>query len=239
MPDIDIIDGLKILSLMQVLQNDRTLIKLRIPARDFNHLTIVTAVAPIGREAFFQIDYPRGFKEATYGIEEWRLKFEFTGSDNLPYAFATVGGERVGKEVWVKLPDHIERQQKRDDFRLRLPYGTKIYLSAAEAPWKLRIENLSRGGVLGVENITAKSDALFQEGDTVADIQIHFPKARENKMISIKQATIRRVDKDAGQKRRFYAFQFTEVDRSAETLLVRYIYDLQREFLRRRLPMDA
>lgn len=150
-----------------------------------------------------------------------------------------MGGERAGKDIWVKFPEYIERKQKRDDFRLRLPYGTNIYLTASEAKWKLRVENLSRGGILAVETISAKSDVLFQEGDAVEELRIRFPRAREHKTILVNKAVVKRVTRDAGKKRRFYAFQFIELERPSETILVQHIYDLQREFLRRRLPIDA
>jgi len=239
MADIDKIDGPGVLTIIEALQTDQTLIKLRVPAKDFNHLTIITGIKQSSQESYFKIDYPHGFKEAVQEIDEWRLKFEFTGPDRLPYAFSTWGGERTGKDIWVKFPEWVERQQKRDDFRLSLPYGTNIYLSATDAQWKLRIENLSRGGILAVEKISARSEALFETGDSVEALRIRFPRAREHKTLIVNKAIVKRVTKDAGQKRRFYAFQFVEIERHVESILVRRIYDLQREFLRRRLPIDA
>jgi len=239
MADIDKIDGPGIHTIIEALQSDQTLVKLRIPAKDFNHLTIITDLRLSDQEAYFQIDYPHGFKEAVQGLDEWRLKFEFTGPDKLPYAFSTLGGERTGKEIWVRFPEYIERKQKREDFRLRLPYGTNIYLTASEAKWKLRVENLSRGGILAVETISAKSDVLFTEGDLVEELRIRFPRAREHKTIIVNKAIVKRVTRDTGKKRRFYAFQFIDLERPSESILIHHIYDLQREFLRRRLPIDA
>ena len=239
MVDIDTIDGSGVYTIIEALQLDQTLIKMQIPARDFHHLTIITKTKQSGQEYYFKIDYPHGFREAVQGLDEWRFRFEFTGPDNLPYAFRTFGGERDNKDIWVPFPDFIERQQKREDFRVSLPYGINIYLTAAEAPWRIRVENLSRGGALGVEKITAKSSPLFDKGESIENFQIRFPRARKNKTITIHQAIVKRVDNDTGKKRRFYAFQFTEIDKQAESLLVQRIYDLQREFLRRRLPIDA
>ena len=239
MVDKDTIDGPAVHTIIEALQLDQTMIKMQIPARDFHHLTIITNTKQSGQDLYFQIDYPLGFIEAVRGLGEWRFRFEFTGPDQLPYAFKTHGGERENKNIWVRFPEVIERQQKREDFRVSLPYGINIYLTAAEAPWKIRVENLSRGGALGVEKITAKNDPLLQAGESIEDFQIRFPRARENKTITVQKAVVKRVDDDTSRKRRFYAFQFTELDKQAETLLVQRIYDLQREFLRRRLPIDA
>jgi c-di-GMP-binding flagellar brake protein YcgR len=239
MVDIDTIDGPAVQTIIEALQADQTLIKMRIPARDFHHLTIITSTKQSGPDLYFQIDYPHGFKEAVRGLDEWQFRFEFTGPDRLPYSFKTLGGERDNKNVWVKFPEVIERQQKREDFRVSLPYGINIYLTAAEAPWKIRVENLSRGGALGVEKMTAKSKPLLEAGESIDDFQIRFPRARENKTITVLKAVVKRVDNDTNRKRRFYAFQFTELDKQAESLLIQRIYDLQREFLRRRLPIDA
>ena len=239
MVDIDTIDGPAVHTIIEALQSDQTLIKMRIPARDFHHLTIITNTKQSGQDLYFQIDYPHGFREAVRGLDEWRFRFEFTGPDRLPYAFKTLGGERDNKNIWVRFPEYIERQQKREDFRVSLPYGINIYLTAAEAPWKIRVENLSRGGALGVEKITVKSKPLLEAGESIEGFQIRFPRARENKTITVLKAVVKRVDNDTNRKRRFYAFQFTELDKQAESLLIQRIYDLQREFLRRRLPIDA
>ena len=239
MVDIDTIDGPGVHTIIEALKTDQTLIKMHIPAKDFHHLTIITDIKRSDQKAYFKIDYPHGFNEAVEGLDEWRFNFEFTGPDKLPYVFKTRGGENFDKAIWVRYPDHIERQQKREDFRISLPYGTNIYLTAQDVSWKIRVENLSRGGVLGVEKITAKSIPLFEAGDTITDFQIRFPRARDHKTITIQKVVVKRVDKDAARKRRFYAFQFIEIDKQAESLLVDRIYDLQREFLRRRLPIDA
>jgi c-di-GMP-binding flagellar brake protein YcgR len=238
MADIDIIDGPDLHSVIEALRDDKTLVKLRIPARDFNHLTIVTDIRRNHNGSYLKIDYPNGFDEAVQGLQEWRFKFEYTGRDKLPYAFTTSGGELDEKDIWITFPDFIERQQKRDDFRLYMPYGVNIFLKPPDAQWKLKVVNLSRGGILGVESNASETPALFQVDDTLESLQIRFPRAQEHKTITIKKAVVRRVERDATPTRRFYAFQFAELDKQEEEALVRHLYDLQREFLRRRLPLD-
>lgn len=67
MADIDKIGGPGVHTIIEALQSDQTLVKLRIPAKDFNHLTIITGLDQTIRKLTFELTTPTALKKPSKG----------------------------------------------------------------------------------------------------------------------------------------------------------------------------
>ena len=127
MANIEKIAGDDILRILNELQQDKTLLKMQLPTGDFERLTFIIDIRKRKRIQYILIDNPEGFLEATEGLADWRLRFEFTGRDGIMYVFESDGGEYSQGMIWIKLPEMIDRYQRRKLFRLEAPPGTRLY----------------------------------------------------------------------------------------------------------------
>jgi c-di-GMP-binding flagellar brake protein YcgR len=232
--------------IFQQLQSDKTLIKIHIPSKGYERLTIVTGFRTQNNTPFFLIDYPGDFEQALDDEEIWRMDFEFTGKDNIQYAFRTSGGEISGDEIWVRFPDLIERRQRRENFRLDAPMGAKLHLKGAPTEHEMSVINISLGGTSGVvidsirkKRGTGRRDPIFKTGETLRHLQLRFPSKERELTVNIKKSVVRRVEEIPRMNRYRYGLQFTEMEKKEGITLTKLIYKFQREYLRNRLPINV
>ncbi len=83
MEDHEKIEDKDLLNLLKALQKDKTLVKMNLPGRDFERITIITRVRHRRQNPFFLIDYTQGFREAVGDVKDVKMHFEFT--TDLPY----------------------------------------------------------------------------------------------------------------------------------------------------------
>ena len=130
------IEDKDLLNLLKTLQKDKTLIKMNLPGRDFERITIITRVRHRRQNPLFLIDYTQGFREAVGDVKDVKMHFEFTREDKVNYSFSTYGWEIYRDEIGVRFPEFIEREQRRRDFRLAVPSDTKLYIQVDSTCWK-------------------------------------------------------------------------------------------------------
>jgi c-di-GMP-binding flagellar brake protein YcgR len=168
-----------------------------------------------------------------------KLKFNFNGPDHLEYIFSTVGGHIGRREITVPLPDYVERIQRRKNFRMETPLGTKMFLKSGKIHAVFSLINISLGGAYGTltkHNVKHNSGTILEVKESVENLGIYVP---ENKcwaelIIIIKRAEVRRIDYDKNRKIYKYAFEFMEMATNEKKKLVQSIYHFQRQFLQRR-----
>ena len=119
------IQGNNLSDLLKELQTNGTLIKVTLPGKDYERLTIITRIRAMRRNPFFLIDYPEGFKETIADIKDLKMQFEFTGKDKVNYSFVTSIQEISRDEIRVRFPEFINRHQRREDFRVDAPPSDK------------------------------------------------------------------------------------------------------------------
>jgi c-di-GMP-binding flagellar brake protein YcgR len=110
------------------------------------------------------------------------------------------------------------------------------------ASFEMDVINVSVGGASGVFGNFKKGtqkDLALKVGEILDDLQLEFPSKKEDLRVHIKKCLIKRVERDPQTKRFRYALQFIEMERSQEKALIKLIYRFQREFLRRRLPVEG
>jgi c-di-GMP-binding flagellar brake protein YcgR len=241
MAESEKIGGDGVTRIFEELLQRKTHLKLILIDTDFHHLTIVTALRTQKPDPSFNIDTPEGFREATADIDTWHIRFEFTGKDNIKYIFKTVGGEITDGQIKIKLPELVERRQRRRLFRINAPAGTLICFTITATRYEFEVIDISLGGSLAVL-VQADSD-VFQEPplhdmDELKDVELVFPVGIYRKPIRIKTAEIKRTKKNPEASRYEIAFEFTELSNPHKKLLTDLIYRLQRQHLRKRLPFD-
>ena len=85
------IESDNLVDIFKALKKDKTLIKMRLPGKDYECLTIITNVFPYKQKSAFMIDSPKDFLPAFGDVKDVKMHFEFTGKDNLNYTFKTFG----------------------------------------------------------------------------------------------------------------------------------------------------
>jgi len=208
----------------------------------YERLTVVTGVRNQQKIPFFLIDCPQGFKEAVAGIDDCRIRFEFTGKDKIKYVFRTSGKTFLDKEICIRFPEVIERTQRRRHFRLTPPLGTLLYINAKPTIRKMNVVDVSEGGLLGAlanKGAPMSEDPLFKVGQHLKGIELIFPAEVETILVQIKEAVIRRLGRDPVTGRDTCAFQFIDIEKYPRKTIIELIYQFQRDILRNRLPDDA
>ncbi|MGD9044045.1 MAG: PilZ domain-containing protein [Desulfobacterales bacterium] len=235
------IRGTGITRLFKELLQRRTLLRLRLANTDFKHLTLVTHLKRKESESYFIIDIPEGFKAAAADIDIWQIHFEFTGNDNINYVFTTTGGHIEGNQIYIKLPEEVERKQRRKLFRINAPIETKLCFSLDATRHELDVLDISLGGSLAAlvqTDSRAQQKPAFTDSDTLKDIELVFPAEISRQPIKIKTAQIKRVKKNPETTHYEMGLEFNEISKDDERLLNDLIYRLQRQHLRKRLPLD-
>jgi c-di-GMP-binding flagellar brake protein YcgR len=241
MAESEKIRGTGITRLFKELLQRRTLLRLRLANTDFKHLTLVTHLKRKESDSYFIIDIPEGFKEAAADIDIWQIHFEFTGNDNINYVFTTIGGQIEGNQIYIKLPEEVERKQRRKLFRINAPIETKLCFSLEATQHELDVLDISLGGSLAAlvqTDSRVQQKPAFTDSHTLKDIELVFPAEISRQPIKIKTAQIKRVKKNPETARYEMGLEFNEISKDDERLLNDLIYWLQRQHLRSRLPLD-
>lgn len=241
MAETEKISGDGVTRIFEELLQLKTLLKLVLLDTDFQHPATVTALTAQETGPSFIIDAPEGFREAAADIDRWRIRFEFTGKDNIKYTFKTIGGKIIANQIIIKLPELVERKQRRRLFRINAPAGTTLCFTISVMRYELEVIDISIGGSLAAMVQTAThvyQKQPFPNIGKLKDVELVFPAEICKKPIKIKTAKIKRTKKNPETPRYEMALEFSTINRRHERLLTELIYRLQRQHLRKRLPLD-
>ena len=235
------IEDKNLLNLLKALQKDKTLVKMNLPGRDFERITIVTHVRHRRQNPLFLIDYTQGFREAVGDVKDVKMHFEFTREDKVNYSFSTYGWEIYRDEIGVRFPEFIERKQRRKDFRLPVPPDTKLYIQVDSTLLEMKVLNVSLGGTLAVlvgRKEGCKEEAIFNAGEYLSDIELVFPLEGEDLRIHIEKVMVVRLEEDPIKDKNCCALQFISMEEKEEKALTEFIYKYQRQILQKKQQMN-
>jgi c-di-GMP-binding flagellar brake protein YcgR len=241
MAESEKIKGSAIYKIFEELIHYKTPVQLKLLNSDYKQLTRITALADCNNEPHFIIATPDGFEQVAVKTVPSRIRFEFTGKDHIEYSFTSKGGEIDGNRTFVKMPREVKRNQRRNLFRINAPAGTKLCLAIDGIPTELEVINLSIGGSLAALVRTSKN---FKAGPPFADkyffkdAQLVFPAEITIQFIKIGSIQLKRMKVNAKTNRYEVALEFHKMDKSEQHKLTDLIYQLQRQHLRKRLPLD-
>ena len=237
MEDPEKIEDKNMLNLLKALQKDKTLIKMNLPGRDFERITLITRIRHRRQNPVFLIDYTQGFREAVVDVKDVKMHFEFTREDKVNYSFTTYGWEIYRDEIGVRFPEFIERKQRRRDFRLPVPPDTKLSCQMESTLLEMKVLNVSLGGTLAVlvgRKEDHKTAPICNPGTHLSDIEMVFPLAEESLKVHIEKARVVRLEEDPSNKKNCCALQFVSIEERQEKALTEFIYKYQRHILQKK-----
>ncbi len=240
MAELDKVEGNKIDALFDQVIKKQVIVSMFMVGTDYERLTCITDTQQDsqGRQLLI-IDMPEGFPSAAKKVTSLTLKFNFNGPDRVEHIFTTRGGSHSGNEIRVPFPEFVERVQRRKNFRMETPIGTRLLLKIEKTHAIISLINVSMGGAYGVlvkHNVRALEGSLLRENQVIHNLGILVPECDDwdEKVIIIERAIVRRIEHDRQKKLYKYAFEFTDIQPSEEHKLTKAIYDFQRKFLKRR-----
>jgi hypothetical protein len=138
--NIDKIQRGAVLKLFRKLQQDGIPLKIQLLNGEYERLTHIAELSKWKKAYYFLIKYHENFRIAVDGLDDRRLRFEFSGKDNINYNFETGIDQISQKMIWVSFPKIVYRYQPRGHFRLEAPHGTRLCFKIMTNPmpyWSL------------------------------------------------------------------------------------------------------
>lgn len=241
MANFEIITGSALTALLNSLIQYKTLLKMILIDTEYESLTRILKIADHNNIPHLVIDIPEGFEKAAADLDGRQIRFEFSGPDQIKYTFMTVGAEIVGNRVYLKVPQELERRQRRELFRIDAPQGTHIHFAKDGVRFELKVMNISIGGSLAAW-VQTRSEMPGNSPPAVTqrleDVTLVFPAEILKRPIQIKALEIKRTEQKSQQNRYELGLEFSEISNSEKRRLTDLIYELQRQYLRHRLPAD-
>ena len=237
--DGDKIEGQSVADVLEALKRNATLIRMKLIGREYEQLTVIHAIRSRNDVNYFLIENPSEFQDILIDYKELPFQFEFNGSDNQEYSFHTLGDWIEDAEIWSRFPTVIERRQHRRNFRIMAPEDTKIYFTHKGIQERIDVINLSQGGTLGalvqIENMSGSGN-IFTQGDIINNARLVFKENHLVEQVVIRNAVIVRIETDQINNQLRFGMQFNEMAREDENKMLEIIFELQRQYLRKRLP---
>lgn len=229
--DLEWISGKQKQHLLDQLKKEKAALQLVLIGRDYEKLTMISGQENEKGKAFLLIDCPRGFSEDVPEHKGASATLEFQGKDRVQYAFKS-RIDRVSEfDIWLEMPEYIERVQRRQSFRISPPHGTKISFHIQMKPVEAEPVNLSEGGMLlhplGGEH-------ALKVGETIRNLRLRCRLENLSAEIKVEKALVRRAQTHPKTGQVSYALQFQEIDLREKRALREFILNCQREVLRRR-----
>lgn len=233
------VQGEKLTELFNELVAKRIIISMNVIGAGFDRLTCITGITKDADGSCLLVDPPDDFEEAAAIKDLWQLRFNFNGPDNLEYIFSTRGGKFSEQGLKIPFPDHVERLQRRRNFRVNTLTGTQMHFKLKKIQGVIDLINVSLGGVYGVltkHNFKFMRGPVLKTDQQVYDVKIVFPgdQDRPGNTVYVKKAEVKRVEHDQDRGYYRFAFEFDEMEKEEQSKLTQVIYDLQRWYLQRR-----
>ncbi|MBC2712947.1 MAG: PilZ domain-containing protein [Desulfosarcina sp.] len=233
------VQGKKLVSLFNELIEKKVIISMNVVGAGFDRLTCITGLTKDADGNHLLVDPPDDFEEAAAVKDLWHLRFNFNGPDQLEYIFSTRGGEFCEQGLKIPFPEHVERLQRRRNFRVNAFTGTKMHFKLKKIQGVVDLINVSLGGAYGVlvkHNFKFMRGPVLKKDQLVYDVSMLFPGDHDNPgdTVYVKKAEVKRVEHDQDRGFYRYAFEFKEIEKEEQGKLTQAIYDLQRRYLQLR-----
>ena len=240
MANLEKISGKEKLLLFRQLIEDRSLVQFHIPDCSLDGLTVLRDMRKNWGTWYFLVDMPPNLWRNIANPKTVSVDFECTGRDRLKYRFRAEGGKSRRGGCWLKLPDVVEKRQQREHFRVDAAMKARIICSAKGFHRKMTVVNVSEGGALiqfKAFGTPPEADDMAREGTVIEDAELVISLQGVEQRINIDRLEVGRVTVNTATGQRTSALRFAGMDVGQKNRLTRLIYDLQREFLKKRLPV--
>ena len=242
MSETEKIEGRSVVSLLEALKHDGAPLKVFLTDKDFGHPNRIVDIRTKNNKSYFLIDYAPDFEDAVLSEDGGHIDFEFTDKDNIKYGFRTSGMKIFKGKIWLRLPQWIERKQRRKQFRISVPAGSKIFFHLNNQRCELKLIDISLGGSLGI--LAGVPNHRSQDQNPLhvkhlKKVELFFPREDKNVRVIIDYCEVKRVGRNPATNQYEYGLEFIEIDNSNTKKLTDLVFRFQREFLRKRLRVNA
>jgi hypothetical protein len=225
------------LSLWKSLTQDQAPLILKAPDGARQWQLLARDIRTRRRRRYLVVEDNETLRSALKDADAGKMTLSFTDRNNVPHT-CEIQDHRLTKiDIWLELPDTIERHQRRKIFRLEAPSGSELHLNIGGKERSLLLIDVSINGALGIlSHLKAGPEAAMPvcRGETIPDAVLLFQTQAGPQRIHIAECTIRRLEPHDTTGKMQYALEFTTIDEENEQLLTKMIYEFQREYLRRR-----
>lgn len=222
------------LKLLKELLDNRIVLNMIIIGLDYERLTVMADMVNENGSSYLVVDYTDGFREIAKSAKGKKVLFQFMGKDRINYSFRTGLKKYTKSDIWVKIPPHIERIQRRKHFRIATPSGSKLLFNHDDYKCETAVVNLSLGGILVVYSGGRGNKASFFQDEYIRNASFVCTNKSLKIRINFKKSIIRRVEKYGDTIKQHIAFQFVDINPKDADLLNTWLLRCQREQLKKR-----
>lgn len=198
---------------------------------------VVSDIRTKRRKLYLVIRDSDALRSALRDSPDMRMALAFTDRNSVPHSCEIHHHKLTKSDIWLELPETIERHQRRRIFRLEAPSGSELNLNIGGEDYSLLLIDVSINGALGLlSHIKPQPDAsaLARQGETISNAVLVFQTKSGPQRIQIAECTVRRLEPHQASGKMQYGLEFTAIDEENEQQLTEMIYEFQREYLRRR-----
>ena len=158
--------------LFHELLEESSTVHFKVMGEDYERLTMITGIEYEGVTPRLLIDRPRGFKVESRSLEEERRKvvLSFSDKNKIRCTCTTTIYKISESDIWLELPEYIQRMQRRRHFRVTPLPGAKVVLFKEEKSYEGEVVDLSLVGALFRANA---ENWEFQMDEEIKDILLH------------------------------------------------------------------
>lgn len=217
------------------LQEHRIPMQFHLLGQGYERLTIVTGIATREGRTHVLVDRPGGFERDVPDGIGGRVQLDFADKDRIPHSCRSVLAYAEGEDLWIALPKHLERTQRRQHFRVDTPQGTRIVYVFKGREHEASVLNLSMGGslIIGPDKKRGEVPPLYA-GAKLSGLCLWGKQEGQPIRIWIGKGKIIRIEKNTETKRMHYGIRFETLEPPDEKALDRFIYYSQRRLLKKR-----
>jgi len=229
------IQGDTVVGVFRQLQRRRTPLRIHVLGRGYERLTIATGVESRKGQRFLLVDLPMQFETELPDCQGLRVQLEFADQERIPHSCRTVIHGPKGDNLWLAMPDSLERIQRRMHFRVEPPQGTRILIPCPQQEIEVPVLNLSLGGGLIISPKRGERRSLdLAPGTTLRHLRLLSTMEEEKLEVNIRTAEVVRAEEVPESSRVQFALQFLRMEKADEQMLDRFIYYSQRRLLKKR-----
>jgi c-di-GMP-binding flagellar brake protein YcgR len=225
------------LSLLKSLARDRTPLTLKASDGSRQWQLVAGEIRTRRRRRYLIVEDSEALRSALSDDAASPMTLGFTDRNHVPHTCEIQHHRLTKTDIWLEIPETIERHQRRRIFRLEAPSGSELHLNIGGEAHSLLLIDVSINGALGImSHLRADPNAAPPGclGQTIPDAVLLFQTKAGPQRIHIAECTIRRLEPHETTGKMQYALEFTTIDEENEQLLTKMVYEFQREYLRRR-----
>lgn len=229
----EIITGENMLGLIDQLKKERIALKLNIAGSDNEGLSILLGIRQVNGNPCLIIDFPAGTGLDMLYAHGKKVNIEFIDKKKIHYSFRSIIEDVTPQNIYVLIPNVINRIQRRRFFRIPPPLGTKIIINERDRKFEFNVINISEGGALISHPADFHDEKIFFQSAQKSLVIVYNEDGNKH-TIKVNKAEIKRINKVLETRRYNYAFHFIDCGRQEENDIRNFIYSCQRRFLEKK-----